>query len=385
MRARIVAAAVASVGAVLAVAAVLLVAAVGSLLERPMRGEARARAAEVAFQFQASGTELASDRGPGADAAPPRLGPLAGPWPTLAQLVDDDGDVLAASAELVGLPPLLAVDPAERETHGETRLRYGGRDERFRLDAVVATVGGRRATVIVATSLGQVDQVTSALTRVLAVAVPPLVAVVAALAWVLVGRALHPVESLRREVAELAAAPARGPAHRPSAAAAAPRDEVGRLAGTLDELLGELARQRDTQRRFVADASHELRSPIANIRAALDVARLHPDSRPWPEVADEVYAQNERLAHLVDDLLVLARAEAGRLRGVRAPVELGHLAATVLDERRGARAEERPVRLVLDRLDEATVEGDESQLRRIVVNLIDNACRHARSEVGVAV
>ncbi|MGD9754523.1 MAG: sensor histidine kinase, partial [Acidimicrobiia bacterium] len=368
------------------VAALSIVAVVGTLLERPMRGEARARAAEVAAV--ATG---------GLEPAPASLPALAAPWPTLAQLLDGDGRVLAASRELEGLPPLLATTAADREPQGETRLRYGGREQRFRLDGVVATVAGEQRTVVVATSLGQVDAVTSALARVLAVAVPVLVAVVAALAWLLVGRALRPVEALRREVAELAAT-AGGPPGRAGgrdgsgrstgagSAPGQPRDEVGRLAGTLDGLLGELATQRDTQRRFVADASHELRSPIANIRAALEVARAHPDSRPWAEVAADIEAQNERLGHLVEDLLVLARAEAGQLQPQRRPVELGHLAATVVDEHRtriAARAT--PLRLVLDRIDEAAVDGDEAQLRRVLVNLLDNACAHARAEVGVAV
>ncbi len=376
VRTRIVTAAVVAVGAALTVAAVLLVLVVGRLLERPMRGEARARAAEVAATPLPDGTTGTS---------PARLGALAAPWPTLAQLVDEQGTVLAASPELAGQAALLATTPADREPHGEVTITYGGREQRFRLDAVVA---GSRRSVIVATSLGQVDQVTRTLRNALAVAVPLLVGLVAALAWLLVGRALRPVEALRAEVSGLSgvgAGAATGARRREPIDGDA--DEIGRLAGTLDGLLADLADQRDTQRRFVADASHELRSPVANIRAALDVARAHPDSRPWPDVLDDVYAQNERVARLIEDLLVLARVEAGQLTRADEQVELAHLAATVVDEAMAlpAAGTARPVRLVLERLDEAIVHGDEAQLRRVLVNLVDNARRHARSEVGVSV
>jgi signal transduction histidine kinase len=157
-------------------------------------------------------------------------------------------------------------------------------------------------------------------------------------------------------------------------------DEIGRLAATLNALLDRLEQAGAQQRRFVADASHELRSPVANIRAAVEVALAHPDAAPWPDVAAEVLGQNERMGRLVGDLLLLARAEAGELvRPDEELVDLGAVAARVGREQGRSR-----VPVLLDGADEAWTRGDEGHLERVVENLVANAVRHASSRVAVA-
>jgi signal transduction histidine kinase len=313
VRARIVAAAAVAVAAVLVLAGVVLVFAVRNSLERPMRGEARARAASVVAAINAV-------------PMPTVVPPLPAPWPTLVQVLDRNGSVISASAELIGRPALLTITPEHREPTGRTTLVSNGREQDWRLDAVAASVGGRPVTVVVATSLAQVEQSTELIAVALSIGIPVLVVLVVLFAWLLVGRALHPVEALRREVDAFD----RRPEGR-RVAAPATDDEIGRLAGTLNALLDRLEQSGAQQRRFIADASHELRSPVANIRAALEVALVHPDATPWPDVASEVLGQNERMGRLVSDLLLLARAEAGELVRRDELVDLAVIAGRVAD------------------------------------------------------
>ena len=361
MRTRIVVAAVIAVGATLAAASLALVVLVRSSLERPMRGEARVRATDVVAVLDADGLD-----------AP--IPSLAAPWPTVVQVLDATGRVRTASRELRDRPPLVAIRPDDREPTGRATVEIGGRRQRARVDAVVASARGTAVTVVVATSLAQIERSTGLLVAALALGLPALVALVALLAWWLVGRALHPVEALRRQVATFE----RGADHAVDEPGS--DDEIGRLARTLNELLGRLERATSQQRRFVADASHELRSPVANVRAALEVALAHPDRAAWPEVAAEVGAQNERMGRLVEDLLLLARAEAGEAGRRDTDVDLAAVAARVRDAPKPRRV---PIRFEAD--DGAIVRGDAAQLERVVENLVENAQRHAATAVVLTV
>src|SRR5690606_23993434 len=211
------------------------------------------------------------------------------------------------------------------------------------------------------------------------VAFPPLVGVLAAVMWRVVGAALRPVEALRAGAAEITAAgrPARlaGPAS---------RDEVRRLAVTLNDMLARLDRARARQRAFVADAAHELRSPLANMRTELEVAQRlaslpgQPDP-DWPRLAEHLLTDTRRLARLVDDLLLLARADDGQVR-LRAaePVELVRLVREV-----ASRYPRPPV--TVGPADPLWTVGEPESLRRVIANLLDNAVRHAASRVEVRV
>ena len=126
--------------------------------------------------------------------------------------------------------------------------------------------------------------------------------------WIMVGRALRRIEALRLEVADVALRPGEHRVAEPHT-----DDEVGRLARTLNSMLDHLEASSARERRFVADASHELRSPIANIRTAVEVALHRPDTADWQRVADEVLVEDARMTRLVDELLLLARSDEGRL------------------------------------------------------------------------
>lgn len=135
------------------------------------------------------------------------------------------------------------------------------------------------------------------------------------------------------------------------------------------------------QRQFVADASHELRSPLTRIRAELEIDLTHLDRADLAATHHTVLADAVALQRLVDDLLQLARSDEGTVASRREPVDLDDIALTEVQRlRAGAR-----VAFDISGLSGAQVLGDTDQLRRVVRNLIENAVRHARSTVGVEV
>jgi signal transduction histidine kinase len=227
-------------------------------------------------------------------------------------------------------------------------------------------------TLVAERSLSEVDSTVDSITRALVVGVPALVLLVAALTWWIAGRALRPVEMIRAEAAAITASTMDRRVPEPRS-----DDEVGRLARTMNSMLGRLESAATRQRQFVSDASHELRSPITAIRAQLEVALRRPDTADWPLVARRVLAEDDRLAGTVTDLLSLARSDEHH------PVEATDvdLDEVVLEEVERTRA----VPIDVSAVSAGRVRGDRAQLLRVVRNLVDNAARHARSAVAVTV
>jgi signal transduction histidine kinase len=237
-----------------------------------------------------------------------------------------------------------------------------------RAQRVVQTARGT-ITLVAERSLAEVDRSVDSVTRVLVVGVPVLIALVAGLTWWLTGRALRPVEAIRAETTAITGSTIHRRVPEPDT-----DDEIGRLARTMNSMLDRLEDSSLRQRRFVSDASHELRSPVASIRTQLEVALRKPDA-DWPGVAAKVLAEDARLEGVVTELLELARAEEG------APLEAVDvdLDEIVLDETR------RTYRVPIDtsRVSAGRVHGSSTQLARAVRNLLDNAARHARHGVAV--
>ena len=154
---------------------------------------------------------------------------------------------------------------------------------------------------------------------------------VGALAWVIAGRALRPVEAIRTEVLSIS-----GTTMHRRVPVPAGRDEVRRLAETMNEMLDRLEAASARQREFVSDASHELRSPVATMRTDLEVALRDPEHANWPELATRLLAENERLGTLVDDLLELARLDEGRTDATHAAVDIDELVLADVGRRTGA-------------------------------------------------
>ena len=244
-----------------------------------------------------------------------------------------------------------------------------------RITRTVDTPSGR-LTVTAAAPVDQVARSVDALRERLWIGLPALIALVAAVAWVLVGRALRPVDSMRAEVDEITGSTMHRRVPEPATG-----DEIGRLARTMNAMLGRLDASATQQRRFVSDASHELRSPVAAIRTSLEVARRRPDRADWPAVADTTLAEEARLEALLDDLLLLAAHDENGSDPIRPkPVNLTALATT--EARRPRRV---PVEVVHWPADGEPLEiaALEDQLAHAVSNLVDNAARYASSAVQI--
>jgi signal transduction histidine kinase len=246
-------------------------------------------------------------------------------------------------------------------------------DEPFRVLARTFESDGGAYTVYVGGSLEQVEESTASLLVLLRFGIPLVLLGVAAGTWMLVGRALAPVESIRAEVAEISGHETGRRVPEPSTL-----DEIGRLARTMNEMLARIDEAQDRQRRFVADASHELRSPLATMRTQLEVDETHPETAAWETTSKDLHAEIVRMQRLVDELLFLARSDASRL-AQRRPVDLDDI---VLDEVRRARASS-PVTIDSSAVSAGQVSGDHDQLRRVVRNLLDNALEHARCAVAI--
>jgi signal transduction histidine kinase len=235
----------------------------------------------------------------------------------------------------------------------------------------VATPTGT-VQILVASSLASTDHSIAIVGGALAVGAPTLLLLVAATTWMAAGRALAPVEAIRAEVAEISMRALDRTVPEP-----ATTDEVGRLARTMNQMLERLRGSAARQRQFVSDASHELRSPLAGMRAELEVALAHKEDADWPGTAGDVLEDLGRLQRLVDQLLVLARLDESAPVAADRSVDLDDL---VLREARRARERDG---LVVDirGVSAGRVRGDPDRLRQVVRNLVDNAARHARSKV----
>jgi signal transduction histidine kinase len=229
-------------------------------------------------------------------------------------------------------------------------------------------------TVVVASPLASAQRSAATLGHSLWWLTAFLTLAVGVLAWVIADRALRPVENIRTEVLSITGATMDRRVPVPAG-----RDEVRRLAETMNEMLDRLERSSARQREFVSDASHELRSPVAAMRTDLEVALRDPDHADWRALAHRLLNENERLGSLVDDLLELARLDEGRGDATHAPVDLDEIVLTDVQRRTG------DIRFDTTSVSGGRTEGNARQLTQVVHNLLDNAARHASSLVRVGV
>lgn len=295
------------------------------------------------------------------------------------QVLDADGRVQAASPGGDALAPLLEPGDLAEVRAGGAALLPGARigvDDPLRVVGVDAGTREDPVTVLVASSLAETRSSLRAVDLALIVGGPLLLLGLAALSWLVVGSALRPVASLRAGAEEITGAGVEG-RRLPVPAA---EDELRRLAVTLNRMLDRLEGASERQRVFVADAAHELRSPLTSVRTQLEVALRHGGAADWQETATGVLAEAERMSRLVDDLLVLARLDEGTLVGPRPrPVALEAVVADTVGRRGATR-----VPLDVTAADGPLfVSGDVDALGRVVGNLVDNATRYASSAVSV--
>lgn len=297
-------------------------------------------------------------------AVPPTLGGEE----DVVQVVGPDGVVAAASPGAEG-SPLLPAPSGTRPVRREVSSVVAGEPDRYL--AVALRTGDRSSYVVVARSLESVDAATRSTTELLVVGGALVLGIVALLTWIITGRALSPVEAMRRRAESISAHDLAGRLPVPAS-----DDEVARLASTINDLLGRIEVATATQRRFVADASHELRSPVATIRALVesDQVSTHPGGHEG--LSTDVLVEADRLTRLVDDLLVLARGDA-RQPVPHVPVDLSALLRSEL-----ARARRVPVSGTV--APGLVVVGDEEALSAAVRNLVDNAERHTTDRIALA-
>ena len=300
----------------------------------------------------------------------------------LVQVVDAAGRVVAASLGTDRLVPVLDPEQLRGALAGEAVLVDGvriGSSGPLRVRALAAGPPDAPVAVLVAVQVGDVLAARTALRTGLLVVFPVVLLVVAVVAWVVMGRTLRPVEQLRAG-AERIGGGADGTWARtdpdPRLPVPAAADEIRALALTLNGMLDRLAAARDRQRAFVADAAHELRSPLASLRVQLEVAERLGEGGELPaELAPEL----ARLSALVEDLLLLARTGAdGPVPPHPEPVRVAPLLAEVAADvpaREGVR-----VGWAADPAD-LVVLADPAELRRVLVNLTTNAVRHAGTRV----
>jgi len=283
---------------------------------------------------------------------------------------DDDDDDGGDDSGRPGRSEVSSDDP----DFSDGTATVDGKKADYRFAAVEATTpAGITLTVHAGAPLAAEQEAVDTVRGAMLTGLPLLLAVVAGVTWLVTRRALRPVEGIRREMAAITASEdlARRVPEPDS------RDEIARLARTTNETLTVLEASVERQRRFVADASHELRSPIASLRTQLEVAEAHPELLDLPgAVADTV-----RLQALAADLLLLARLDAGEKPGA-ARLEVGALVREEVSQRTGDRI---PVTVEVAEGAAYEVSGSRGQLVRVVGNLLDNAQRHAEWSVAVSV
>ena len=295
----------------------------------------------------------------------------------IAQVLQPGGGVL--SSDPPGLPRLLPDAAVTRVAAGERTLtsqHLPGLKERWRVLAEPTTFRGRPAALVVARSFGARDETLDHLLGELLVA-GPLALLLAALAgYGLAAAALRPVEAMRARAAAISGSTPGARLPEPAA-----RDEISRLAETLNEMLARLEAAFEHERRFVADASHELRTPLALLKTELEVALRRRRSRE--ELEDALRSASEetdRLTRLAEDLLLIARSDAGGLpiRHERVP------AAEVLDvvaERFSSVAEQRGRRLEVRPPNGLALDADPVRLEQALGNLVDNALVYGEGRI----
>jgi two-component system, OmpR family, sensor kinase len=296
-----------------------------------------------------------------------------------AQVLDRTGAVVLSQP--TALSPLLSQADARRVAGGGSLRRsstIAGQTGRWRLLAIPETSSGSHGALVLASSLDARSESLERLRKELLVA-SPLALLLATLAgYALAGAALRPVEEMRRKAAQISAATPDSRLPVPAA-----KDEVQRLAETLNDMLARLETAFRHERRFVADASHELRTPLALLKTELELALRHPRSRAELEDALRSAAEEtDRLSALAVDLLLVARSDQGGIPVNPEPLESGEVLTTVA-ARFAGRAAELGRRLEVDD-GGVDFDADPKRIEQALGNLVENALVHGAGTVTLA-
>jgi signal transduction histidine kinase len=285
-------------------------------------------------------------------------------------VVDDSGTVLVEVGDTAGRQAAftLLLEAADRD---RSQVTVAG--EAYRVVSMEFAVAGDEARVVIAQPTEDIDESIGQLSRSLWLIVPPALLVLAVVVWLIVGRTLRAVELIRSRVAAI-------DVHDLDQRVPVPPgdDEIARLADTMNAMLERLERSVRRQQRFVADASHELRTPLTRMRTELEVDERHPAGADPALTRRSQLEEIAGMQRMIDDLLLLARGDAGSTATPRQMVDLDDV---VLDEI-GAQP---PSSIAIDAgsVSAAQVPGSPGELRRVVRNLLDNARQHTRTMIRV--
>jgi two-component system OmpR family sensor kinase len=358
----------------------VILAAVGAFLYFRLRADLleavdaglRSRAEALLGTLERSGDVLGRGRG------------LAEPDDAFAQVLGLDGEILDSSPALSdrALLPAGEVAALRGPRYLETVIPMAEESVPARLLAVPAGGGrgGAGRVVVVGASLDDQREALARLATLLALGGPLALALVTWVGWLVTGAAFRPVESMRRESAAISASELgrRLPVPRTG-------DEIARLAETLNEMLERLQEALERERRFVGDASHELRTPLANLKAELELAlRRSRSAKELENAVRSAAEETDRLARLAEDLLVLARADRGRIPVTREPVDVARLIDDSV-EAFAARAAGLRVAIEIRVPDGLSANLDPLRIRQAVGNLLDNALRHTSAQGAVSI
>lgn len=289
-----------------------------------------------------------------------------------------DGQVVAASANAPDAPALaLEAPPPDTTTvaHVASLPITDDEDDGFLVAATSVATPDGVITVYVASSLEDVDETLEEATQLGLQALPVLVIILAGGIWILVGRTLAPVDAIRAETEAITGSDLHRRVPEPDR-----EDEIGRLARTLNRMLERLEEASGRQRQFVADAAHELRTPVASLRTTLETARTSPRRIDWDDVSGDALADTIRMQQLTEQLLLLARIDADRLPLRMQAVDLDDIIITTM-------ARHRPgpdVDVDAAHIQPLQITGEPILLEQVVRNLIDNATAHATHRVEIA-
>ncbi|WP_072802594.1 sensor histidine kinase [Rhodococcoides yunnanense] len=349
------------------VVAVCLIAAGGALLgvlynslETSARTAAAARATQVAEQLESKSPSQIDESLLSTDG---QIGSV--------QVIDSSGGVVATSQGDPKVPlSTRQLEPSTTADLGRVELEAGD----FWVTGMGANSPSGPVTVVVGADREPVENVVSTVAVLLAIVGPIVIALVAFATYKLVGAALSPVERIRSRVASISNSQLDERLPVPET-----RDEIARLAVTMNEMLGRVEAGQRAQQRFVSDASHELRSPLSTITTALELAASRPDLLDEALIDDSLLPEARRMRRLIEDLLLLARSdETGTVEGA-VDVDLDDIMYE--ETKRVAALSSLEVESAIEPV---RVKGDQQALARVVRNIVDNAIRYASTRVRLA-
>ncbi|MDP4504295.1 HAMP domain-containing histidine kinase [Nonomuraea sp. NBC_00507] len=296
--------------------------------------------------------------------------PVSDPAVDLIQIVGADGRFLATSDAARNLPPLSDVRPSDEDRAISTTHCLP--TECVHLSAVRVSKFADSPVIYAGRSTPDL-LATNTLEAIVFTEIAVLVGLAGWATWLVTGRALRPVATMRAELDAVHAGDLSSRVTEPHGA-----DEVVELAKSVNSTLARLERSAEQQRQFASDASHELRTPIAGLRAQLESAQLYPDDTDIDLLVRSALRDTDRLEAIITDLLLLARI-GSRVDAAKERVDLAELVRQELS----IRSDKIPVRAHL--AEGVRVDGVRLQLARVLTNLLDNAQRHAEHYVKVTV